>query len=100
VETDRPDPAETAEENLRYRRLQTIIALATATLSQDPGLTPEQGIRLILWARDRAVELFPGKETTFDLIYRPRLVRILEERFGRPIAGADGGAGTGAEPGS
>ena len=28
-----------------------------------------------------AVILFPGKEETFDLIYRPRFRRIIEERY-------------------
>lgn len=96
MEPERPDPSDQAEENRRYRRLQTIVALATATLSQDPRLTPEQGIRLILWAREQAVELFPGKGDTFDLIYRPRLVRILQERFGAPPGN---GAPPGGDPG-
>lgn len=88
-----PDAEALADEENRYRRLQTIVALATAELAQDPALTPEQGINVILWARRAAEELFPGKGGTFDLIYRPRLVRILEERFGTLAEPGDPGAG-------
>jgi hypothetical protein len=31
--------------------------------------------------RSQAVMLFPGKETAFDLIYRPRLQRAITETF-------------------
>src|SRR5262245_31488257 len=92
--TDEQDSDARAEENRRYRRLQTIVALASASLTQDPDLTPEQGVEVILWARAQACALFPGKEETFDLIYRPRLVRILEERFGSaPPAAGSGDSG-------
>lgn len=102
MERDTPDsdgPADADEENRRYRRLQAIVALATAQLSQDPGLTPGEGIGLILWAREQAVELFPGKGDTFDLIYRPRLVRILQERFGGSRSSGNGRP-AGGEPGA
>jgi hypothetical protein len=29
-----------------------------------------------------ACSLFPGKEETFELIYRPRFHRVIQERFG------------------
>jgi hypothetical protein len=29
-----------------------------------------------------ACGLFPGKEETFELIYRPRFNRVIQERFG------------------
>jgi hypothetical protein len=29
-----------------------------------------------------ACHLFPGKEEAFELIYRPRLMRVIHERFG------------------
>jgi hypothetical protein len=76
------------EEARRYRRLQMIVALAGATLAQDPALTPVQGVEVILWARRQALELFPGTEQTFDMIYRSRLVRIMQERFGEEEGGS------------
>jgi len=33
--------------------------------------------------RNAALAMFPGKELAFDLIYKPRLERVMEERFGR-----------------
>jgi hypothetical protein len=32
-------------------------------------------------ARRAALTMFPGKELTYDLIYRPRLQRLINERF-------------------
>jgi hypothetical protein len=31
--------------------------------------------------RSQALMLFPGKETAFDIIYRPRLQRAITETF-------------------
>ena len=55
--------------------------LTEATLYQ-ADLTPEDGVRLIAQCRSAALELFPGREETFDLLCRPRLIRVLRERFG------------------
>jgi len=34
-----------------------------------------------------ACSLFPGKEETFELIYRPRFSRVIQERFGSLLEG-------------
>lgn len=36
---------------------------------------------LIRQARGHALQLFPGKEETFELLYRSRFARILAERM-------------------
>ena len=76
-----PDPAALREENLLMRRLRHLIALTTAELSVgDHGLTEAEAI--IERTRRAVLTMFPGKESTFELIYRPRFVRILQERYG------------------
>lgn len=75
------DPAALREENLRMRRLRHLISLTTAELAQgDHGLSEAEAI--IERTRCAVLTLFPGRESTFELIYRPRFVRILQERYG------------------
>jgi hypothetical protein len=98
-----PDEAALAEERARYRKLQIMIAATAALLEQDRSLTLREGMALVSQARRAAELLFPGKGPTFDLIYRPRLLRIIEERFApagsreEDSDGPDGRHGTGAD---
>ena len=76
-----PDPAALRDENLRMRRLRHLIAFTTSELAQgDHGLTEAEVI--IERTRRAVLSMFPGKESTFELIYRPRFMRILRERYG------------------
>ena len=68
------------EENKKLRRLQWMVELTRQLLYQTPDLTVVDGLRYIDTVRRYAVFLFPGKGQTFDLIYRPRLMRVLWER--------------------
>jgi hypothetical protein len=68
------------EENKRLRRLQLMVDLTGQLLSQTTNLTLTEGLQFIQNARKCALLLFPNKGETFDLIYRPRLLRVLEER--------------------
>jgi hypothetical protein len=74
-------PDETEEERRRLRRLQIIVAMVASVLSQDPDLTLEQAAATIGDCRNAALAMFPGKELAFDLIYKPRLERVVKERF-------------------
>ena len=80
-----PEPSPTLEEDhaerrLR-RRLQIIVGMVTSVLSQDPDLTFDEAKQMIEDCRKAALAMFPGKELAFDLIYRPRLERVMKERF-------------------
>ena len=77
-----PDPAAVRDEAARARRAQRIADVTCALLAQSPGLRPGEAIRLMAEARRAVLELFPGRGETFDLLYRPRFLRILSERFG------------------
>lgn len=72
-----------AEEQRRLRRLRTVVDLTTAVLMQG-RLTPEEARELVTAARRRALELFPDKEGTYDLILAPRFERLLRE-FVHPV---------------
>jgi hypothetical protein len=67
-------------EEKKLRRLRRLADLTAALLYQD-DLSLEQAQRLVEGCRRTALELFPDKAETFDLIYGSRFRRILIERF-------------------
>jgi len=69
------------EENRRLRRLRLVVDLTLARLYQDPDLSLLEALQLTERCRDTALAMFPGKETAFDLIYRPRFERVLHARW-------------------
>ncbi len=73
--------AELDEEARRIRRLQIMISMVMSVIAQDPNLTVEEASELVANTRRAALNMFPGKELAFDLIYRPRLQRLMNERF-------------------
>jgi len=72
---------ESQEEARRLRRLQLMISMVLSVIAQDPSLTLDEASEMIANARRAALAMFPGKELAFDLIYKPRLQRMLRERF-------------------
>ena len=72
---------EREEEARKIRRLQMMISMVVSVLSQDSSLTLEEASELAVEAKRAALAMFPDKELAFDLIYRPRLQRIIQERF-------------------
>ena len=69
------------EENRKIRFLRFLVDFTLLSIQQDT-LSLEQAFQRVEDARQVASRLFPGKEETFDLIYRPRFLRVIEERFG------------------
>ncbi|MFQ5917567.1 MAG: hypothetical protein ACE5I0_07140 [Candidatus Binatia bacterium] len=67
-------------EELRLKRLKSIVDL-TAVLIWQADLSLSDAQKLIDDARVKALELFPDKGETFDLIYGSRFRRILIERY-------------------
>ena len=77
-----PTPEEIAQEAARYRRVQRAVQVSLALIYQTEELSLGQSIEIVVAAKSIALDLFPGSGETFDLIYRPRLVRAISERFG------------------
>lgn len=67
-------------EEARVKKLRRITDF-TATLLWQADLTLSEAQKLVADAKDRALELFPDKGETFDLIYGSRFRRILAERY-------------------
>jgi hypothetical protein len=72
---------EIREENRKIRYLRFLIDFSILSIQQD-ALHLEEAQELVEEAKRAACSLFPGKEETFELIYRPRFNRVIEERFG------------------
>ncbi len=73
--------AEVEDENKRLRRLQIMMSMVMQVLSEQSDLTIEEASELVASSRKAALTLFPGKELAYDLIYKPRLQRVMNERF-------------------
>jgi hypothetical protein len=72
---------EIREENKRIRFLRFLVDLSLQEIEQE-DLSLEEMLRIVEDVKRAACTLFPGKEETFELIYRPRFDRVIQERFG------------------
>ena len=72
------DAAALADEKRRLRQLRVIVDLTCNVLMQGRLPRDEAG-DLVAAARRRALELFPDKEETYELILAPRFARLVRE---------------------
>jgi hypothetical protein len=72
---------EIKEENRKIRFLRFLVDFSLQTIQKE-DLSLEEMLRIIEDVKRAACNLFPGKEETFELIYRPRFNRVIQERFG------------------
>jgi hypothetical protein len=75
-----PTEAEIREENRKVRRLQIVVDLVMNVLWQSE-LPIEEASAMVAQTRRFALQLFPDKEDTYDLIYQPRFNRLLSEKY-------------------
>ena len=68
------------EENRNLRYLRFMVDLALMEI-RSGSLTLAQAGKIVENVRRQALTLFPGKETAFDIIYRPRLQRAITETY-------------------
>lgn len=68
------------EENRRLRYLRFLVDLALLEI-RSGHVTKPQAEKMVENIRSQALQLFPGKELAFDLIYRPRFRRAITETF-------------------
>jgi len=76
-----PTPEEIAEEARKVRRLQLMMDLVMSVIGQNDAMPVEEASQLVASARRAALNLFPGKELAYDLIYRPRFQRLMREKY-------------------
>ena len=71
---------ELKDEERRLKQLRLVVGLTMSAISQT-NVSFEEASQMVTATRRFALRLFPGKELAFDLIYQPRLRRLLAERF-------------------
>jgi len=74
-------PAELKEESRKIRRLQMVVNMVSQVIAQDSTLSVEDASEMVADTRRVALGMFPDKELAFNLIYWPRLQRLMRERF-------------------
>ena len=76
----KPTKEEIDEESRRVRRLRIVVNLALNIIAQ--GEIPiEEAHELVAATRRVALQLFPGKGDVYDLIYRPKFQRLINEVY-------------------
>ena len=81
-EEDKPQsPEELLEESRKIRRLQMVVNMVTQCIAQDPTLEVEEASEMVADTRRLALGMFPDKELAFNLIFWPRLQRLMRERY-------------------
>jgi vacuolar-type H+-ATPase subunit H len=73
--------SEAEQEARKIRRLQLMMSMVMSVISQDPDLTIEEASEIVANTKRAALAMFPDKEFTYDILYKPRLQRLMNERF-------------------
>jgi hypothetical protein len=74
-------PEELKEESRKIRRLQIMMNMVMQVIAQDTTLPVEEASEMVADTRRAALAMFPDKELAFNLIYWPRLQRLMRERY-------------------
>ncbi len=71
-----PTQEQIDEESRQLRRLRILVRLTMESIA-DGDLSAEEAAGMIAATRRAALDMFPGKEQAFDLIYRPQFQRLM-----------------------
>ena len=71
---------ELKEENRKIKRLRFMVDFSIAYIQQSQ-LTLEEAIEVVKGVKKQALRLFPGKEDTFEIIYRSKFRRVINRKF-------------------
>ena len=72
---------EQLEERRKIRRLQLMMDMVMSVIGQDPNLTVDQAAEMVADSRRAALAMFPDKELAYNILYKPRLQRLMRERY-------------------
>ena len=72
---------ELMEEGRKIRRLQMMVSMVMSVIAQDPDLSIEQASEMVANTKRAALAMFPDKEFAYDILYKPRLQRLMNERY-------------------
>lgn len=77
----KPTQEEIQEESKKVRRLQFLVNLVMSVISQSRNMPVEEASEMVAATKRAALAMFPDKEFAYDLIYKPRLQRLLAEKY-------------------
>lgn len=72
---------ERRNEDRKIRFLRYLVDFSILSIEQE-DLTLDIALKIVEDVKQAVLNLFPDKESVFELIYRPRFNRVIEERFG------------------
>jgi hypothetical protein len=72
---------EAEEENRKLRFVKFLVDFSILSIQQS-DLSLEEALKIVEDVKRATLGFFPGKEEAFELIYRPRFHRVIQERFG------------------
>jgi hypothetical protein len=79
-DTHSPTQEQIDEESRQIRRLRILVNLTIEEIAAG-DLSIEQASGMVAAVRRVALEMFPGKERAFDLIYRPQFQRMMHALY-------------------
>ena len=68
-------------EDQKLRRMQMMMNMVMQVIAQDATVSVDDASQMIADAKRAALALFPDKELAYDLIYKPRFQRLMQERY-------------------
>jgi hypothetical protein len=71
-----PTREEIDDESRKMRRLRVVVNLALEAIAAG-DMSAEEAARMSAATRRIALEMFPGKEVAYDLLYRPKFQRVM-----------------------
>jgi hypothetical protein len=74
---DTVPPDALRDEQRRLRRVRFIVDFTSSVLMQS-SMSRQEGEELVAAARERILELFPGREETYEILYARRFARLLD----------------------
>lgn len=72
---------EIIEEEKKIRMMRIVVDLNLQVIATDPNISLEDALAQVEAIKKFVLSLFPEKEDTFELILRPRFMRIIKERY-------------------
>lgn len=69
------------DEGRLIRRMQLMMNLVMQTIAQDGSLSIDEASQMIADTKKAVLAMFPDKELAYEIIWRPRLQRLMRERF-------------------
>jgi len=55
--------------------------MVMSVIGQDPNLTIDEAAEMVADSRKAALAMFPDKELAYNILYKPRLQRLMRERY-------------------